>query len=198
MSDLQAGWDAAVEACLTGHEDCSFGGMSPSGGYWLGAEDCPLNHGGTCAWCPEEASTGFAGWGPDGWSVWAVPACGEHAAAWVAEHPEWTRKPEPEAEPAPSSEGFLEELRLARQAWLDSLDPVTRGVVEDYIQRMADEMLYGSGPRREEPEFTGFTGLMDGLAGPVVSAEYVPVLKAPAPQPPRLRFNQATKKWEAQ
>lgn len=193
---MQASWNAAVAACMTGHENCSFGGMTPRSGYWLAAEECPLNHGETCAWCPAEMTTGFAGWGEDGWSLWQVPACEEHAAAWVAAHPEWTRRPEPD--PGVSAEELMERLRAARQEWLDGLDPLTRSIVVEHQQAVTDALLYGTGSRTEGPAFTGFTGLMDGSAAPVVSVEYVPLPKAPVPQPPRLRFDQATKKWEAQ
>ena len=91
--DLQAGWDAAVTACLHGHEDCSYGGMSPQGGYWLADTECPLNHGERCAWCPAPATTGFPGWA-DGTilgDIYRVPGCDPHAAQWAEAHPEWVR-----------------------------------------------------------------------------------------------------------
>lgn len=157
MSDaMQAGWDAAVDACMHGHgDDCTYGGMTPRTGYWLAAEGCELNHGSTCAWCPAEATTGFAGWGDDGWSLWQVPACEEHGAAWASGHPEWTRGTEPK--PEPSWQGLL-----------DGLSPSARVLAEDYRRRMDDALLYGNGPRPEEPGFDGIGALMKGvLAGPV-------------------------------
>jgi hypothetical protein len=185
MNDaMQAGWDAAVAACVNGHEQCTFGGMTPQSGYWLADVDCPLNHGGTCAWCPAEATTGFAGWGPDGWSLWQVTACEEHGAAWAAEHPEWTRDPGPEPEPS-------------WQELLDGLNPFARMVAEDYRQRMGDALLYGNGPRPGAPEFTGIGGLMSGILAPELPAVVTPYPKTLPPGPPRMRYNQDTKTWEA-
>ena len=91
--DLQAGWDAAMAACVNGHENCSYGGPTPKTGYWLVTDECPLGHGERCAWCPAPATTGFAGWvdgeilGP----VYEVPGCETCAAQWAASHPEWVR-----------------------------------------------------------------------------------------------------------
>jgi hypothetical protein len=183
-SDLQPAWDAAIATCLTGHDQCTFGGMVPASGYWLAAEDCDLNHGHTCAWCPAEASTGFAGWGEDGWSMWQVPACEEHGAAWAAEHPQWSRDA-PKAEP---------------QSWqelLDGLNPIARELAEDMMQRDMDALLYGTGPRPDRPEFTGIDGLMAGIAGAELPAIVMPYPKAAPPGPPRLRYDPATKTWEA-
>lgn len=149
---MQAAWDAAVATCLSGHEGCSFGGMTPRSGYWLADVDCELNHGGTCTWCPAEATTGFAGWGADGWSLWQVPACAAHGAEWAAGHPEWTRGTELKPEPS------WQELP-------DGLDSFARGVAEDYSQGMENALLYGDGPRQDGPEFTGLDEVMGDAMG---------------------------------
>lgn len=182
MSDLQPGWDAAIAACLTGHEDCTFGGMTPASGYWLAAEGCERTHGGTCAWCPAQATTGFTGWGEDGWSLWQVPACEEHGAAWAVEHPEWSRDA-PKREPQSYRE------------LLDGLNPIERALAEDMMQRDMDALLYGNGPRPGDDGFA-FGGLLATIGGepPTVVAPYP---KAAPPGPPRLRYDPATKSWEA-
>lgn len=92
--DLQAGWDAAINECLTGHEGdgyvCTFGGLTPSDGYWLAAEDCTLPHHDTCAWCTDEPVTAFRGWEED--TIYGVPACDEHANLWLEANPgKWKR-----------------------------------------------------------------------------------------------------------
>ena len=107
MTDMQAGWDAAVAECLAGHENCTYGGMTPNGGYWLSDTECPLDHGDRCAWCPEPAVTGFAGRAHDGCSIYAVPACQPHADQWAAEHPEWRRRAEIPIPPAEVAETVL-------------------------------------------------------------------------------------------
>lgn len=91
---------AAKETCRTGHPaGCSYGGFSPSHGYWLSVEDCPLSHGNMCdlrAACDgAEATTGFIGHDPDpdhAWWIWAVMACQPCADVWVAAHPEWKKR----------------------------------------------------------------------------------------------------------
>ncbi|MDR3082113.1 MAG: hypothetical protein LBV60_14515 [Streptomyces sp.] len=105
-TEMQAAWDAAVAACLQGHENCSYGGMSPGGGYWLAEPNCPRNHGDRCTWCDADTTTGFVGWAEDGWSIYGVPACQPHADAWIAQHPEWARQEEPvtTTEPSPEAE----------------------------------------------------------------------------------------------
>jgi hypothetical protein len=183
MTDLQPAWDAAIAACLTGHEQCTFGGMTPTSGYWLAAEDCDLNHGQTCAWCPAEATTGFAGWGADGWSMWQVPACEEHGAAWAAENPQWSRDA-PKREP---------------QTWrevLDGLSPFERSVAEDFERSMDDLLMYGNSPRPGEHEFTGIGGLMSSTLDDLLPTIVAPYPKAAPPGPPRLRYDPTTKSWE--
>lgn len=163
---------------------CTYGGMAPNSGYWLADEDCPLNHGSTCAWCPTEATTGFAGWGDDSWSLWQVPACEEHGAAWAAGHPEWRRDTESKPEPT-------------WQELLDGLNPFARALAEDYRRAMDDALLFGNGPRPGDPQ-TGIGGLMGGVVGAELLAVVMPYPKAAPPGPPRVRFNQDTKAWEAQ
>lgn len=181
MTDLQPGWDAAITACLTGHEDCTFGGMTPASGYWLAAEGCDRNHGSTCAWCPAEATTGFAGWGEDGWSLWQVPACEEHGAAWAVEHPEWSR----DAEPKPRK--TVEEL-------LSDMDPFKRAVTEAHIAAMEEALLGCAGPTDGPHEFGGLLAALGAEAPPTIAMPYP---KAAPPGPPRQRYDPVTKSWEA-
>ena len=86
-------WDAAQAECFDGHpESCTYGGLSPSGGYWLEVEGCGRSHGERCAACGGDAETGFAGWGPGG-TVWRVPVCEGHAGEIVALDPgTWKRR----------------------------------------------------------------------------------------------------------
>lgn len=180
ISDLQPAWDAAIAACLVGHEDCTYGGMTPANGHWLTAEGCELNHGHTCTWCPADATTGFVGWGQDGWSMWQVPACEEHGTAWALEHPEWNRdapRPEP-------------------QTWrdlLDAMNPIERSLAETMMRSDMDSLLYGTGARPDEPGFTGFGSLFPDGPPTIV----MPYPKAAPPGPSRLRYDPATKTWEA-
>jgi hypothetical protein len=159
---LQAAWDAAVAACLTGHENCSYGGMSPGRGYWLADVDCPLDHHDRCVWCPAEPTTGFAGWAEGGWSIWGVPACEDHAAEWAASRPEWSRKAEPQPEPS------WQELRAG-------LNPFTRSVAEECNRRMENALLHGEGPRPDVPAFTGLAGLADANGIVDLLAEHVAI-----------------------
>ena len=145
--DLQPAWDAAIAACLQGHVDCTYGGPTPGTGYWLAAEGCTENHGQHCAWCPSETVTGFAGWADDGWSIWGVPACREHADAWIAEHSEW----DPNAEPEP---------RKTTEDLLAEMSPFAQGVAEAYNRAMA-EALFGTAESCGEPR--EFGGLLSAL-----------------------------------
>jgi hypothetical protein len=159
---MQAAWDAAVAECLRGHENCSYGGMTPSGGYWLADVDCPLGHHDRCAWCPAGPTTGFAGWGEDGWSIWAVPACEEHAAEWAAGHPEWTRPSEREdTAEQPSVGALLAGHQAAREAWLAGLPTEVR---EAWLaaDRAAENMLLWGNPDGPSPG-TQPGKLSDGL-----------------------------------
>jgi len=151
---MQAGWDAAVDSCLNGHDDCSYGGMTPATGYWLCSEYCSGDHLGVCAWCPAEATTGFAGWGDDGWSLWQVLACEEHGAAWAAGHPEWTRD-------RPESSGKTAAEVLAE--WRARLSPGARLAADAMDRAMDDALLYGTGPRPDEPGFDGIGALMKNI-----------------------------------
>jgi hypothetical protein len=86
-SVLRPAWEAAINACLQGHDHCTFGGPAPKSGYWLADDACVLDHGETCAWCLEPTATVFAGRAGD--SIWHVPACQPHADAWVVVCPDW-------------------------------------------------------------------------------------------------------------
>jgi hypothetical protein len=88
---MRDAWDTAVQDCLTGHENCSYGGMTPQTGYWLQAEGCQLNHGERCVWCGGEAETGFSNWADDGFSIYRVPACEGCAQQWVRFDVRWVR-----------------------------------------------------------------------------------------------------------
>jgi hypothetical protein len=84
-------WDATVDDCLTGHDDCTYGGMTPQSGYWLAADGCTRLHDERCAWCLEAAETGFSDWAPDGFSIYRVPACMSCALQWTQIDPRWKR-----------------------------------------------------------------------------------------------------------
>lgn len=86
-------WDAAVNDCVNGHGDCTFGGMSIPYGYWLVAEDCASNHGEQCAWCGDPTVAMFRGRIGDAvlGELYAVPACGDCGAVWRQMNPGvWT------------------------------------------------------------------------------------------------------------
>ena len=86
-------WVAAQAECLKGHgEGCTYGGLTPSGGYWLSVEGCTEPHGDTCAACGADVEAGFSGWGPGG-TVWAVLTCGAHAEEILAADPTTWRRP---------------------------------------------------------------------------------------------------------
>lgn len=56
----RAMFEAAREACLTGHQaGCTYGETSAflGYGYWRPDPDCPLDHGGLCAWCGQATET---------------------------------------------------------------------------------------------------------------------------------------------
>lgn len=88
---MRTAWDAAVRDCLNGHESCSYGGMTPQSGYWIQDEGCTRDHGEKCTWCGGEAVTGFSGWGDDGFSIYAVPACEGCAQRWAEFDTRWHR-----------------------------------------------------------------------------------------------------------
>lgn len=141
---MQPGWDGAVAACKQGHEQgCLYGGVSPGGGYWLAVETCPLNHGQTCAWCDEHATTGFIGRTGDG-CLYAVPACQPHADAWTASHSGW-RRPDDEPETPPKT---LAEL-------LEALPPPVRDVAAQQHRQVDKAVLYDTSSETGTPPFTG-------------------------------------------
>lgn len=191
---MQAAWDAAVAACLNGHANCSYGGMTPKTGYWLRDPDCQEKHGDVCAWCDAEAVTGFAGRAADGFDIYAVPACQPHADTWAEQHPEWTRRDKP-----------VDEEPRSWAELLDSLNPFARALAEDYGRAMDEAILYGSGPRPSEPGFDGIGGLLGGMLGgllhgePNPAAPSVPMFDGllPSLDTGRWRYNQTTKTWEA-
>lgn len=85
---------AAVRNCIYDEHPagCSFGGMTVGSLYWLVAEGCALPHSDTCAWCPAEATTGFAGREPghhDDNHRFLVPACRPCAEEWTRIDPRW-------------------------------------------------------------------------------------------------------------
>jgi hypothetical protein len=91
--DFRARFEAARQACIAGHEHgCTYGGMSPSGGYWLAIGECPLDHGDVCAVCGGEPDSRFGDWdvGLLIWGVWLCSAC---TAREMALNPEKWRAP---------------------------------------------------------------------------------------------------------
>ena len=106
MSDTQVSdeefrrrFEAAREACLTGHEaGCAYGGWAPNSGYWLAAEDCPLDHGDDCAGCGAESGENgarFGDWASEGGQllIWGVTLCGACRDRELALNPEKWRAP---------------------------------------------------------------------------------------------------------
>lgn len=98
---IDVAFNAAKGLCRTGHPDagCTYGGMSSAHGYWLAADDCPLNHGEKCdlrITCDgADATTGFRGSEPDpsiAYWIYAVMACEACAELYAAAHAEWRRE----------------------------------------------------------------------------------------------------------
>lgn len=107
-------------------------------------------------------------------------------ACWVVPDG-WEPPPAPGVEPDPP-EPTWEEL-------LDGMNPIERGLAEDMMRADLDFTLYGNGPRPGDDGFQ-FGGLMAalGMESPTITAPYP---KAPPPGPPRMRYNQTAKTWEA-
>lgn len=84
---LDAAFEAAKRACLTGHAaGCTYGGTSPADGYWLAAAHCPRRHARECALCGRPATTSFVGW--QDLRIWGVTACRACAELYLAAHPD--------------------------------------------------------------------------------------------------------------
>ena len=198
MTGLQVLWDAAVEACLTGHENCSYGGMTPGTGYWLADEACDRKDSSDCAWCDAEAETGFVGWAPDGVSIYGVPACQPCADRWVAEHPEWKRR-NPDAEvDRKTMDELLAEARTEREQILAATDPITREIWLATEKAEENILLWGNPDGPPEGTETGplFTGI-ESIFGLDKAAKVVHHRSSKPLGPARQRYNPATKKWEA-
>jgi hypothetical protein len=112
------------------------------------------------------------------WSLWQVPACEEHGAAWAAEHPEWSRDAEPKPEPT-------------WQELLDGMNPMARSIAEDMMRMDEEFFLYGNGPRPGDPGFEVgalMRGVLDGpldLLHTLVSpSSFVPMIVEPGPEFP--------------
>lgn len=168
LSRAEANFAAAKQLCRTGHEVCTYGGMSAANGYWLASDDCTLNHGETCdlrAVCDgDPAVTGFIGSEPDSeiwYWVWRVCACQPCADVLVAARPEW-RKPDPDA-PQPTYGEVMAKWREQVEAERAAMSPVEREVMD----ALTNVMLYGAPtpPAGPAPEFTGFAGLFGGVDG---------------------------------
>lgn len=194
MNDLQAAWDAAVEACLTGHENCSYGGMTPGTGYWLADEACERKHGGECAWCDADAETGFVGWAPDGVSIHGVPACQPCADRWVAEHPEWERR-EPRMG-GPSLDMLRVEVEAERERILAAMSPVERELWLAAEKATENLLLWGDPDGPAPGDQMNFTGI-ESIFGLDQAMKLVPYGGSKPLGPARQRYNPATKKWEA-
>lgn len=107
-------------------------------------------------------------------ACWVVPDGWEPAA---------TAGPEPKPEPT-------------WQEMLAAMIPVERYIAEGIMQRDTDALLFGVGPR---PGDAGFQvgALMSGILGDMLPTITAPYPKAPPPGPARMRYNPATKQWEA-
>lgn len=92
LARAAAAFEGAMDHCRTGHPaGCTFGGLTPSSGYWMASEACELPHGETCQIRLEcdgaEATAAFSDW-HDGW-IWRVFACHVCATAWRTAQPGW-------------------------------------------------------------------------------------------------------------
>ena len=99
-AEFRSRFEAAREACLTGHEaGCSYGGLTPEGGYWLTFEGCELGHGGDCAVCGSacgEDDARFGDWVSEDGAllIWGVTLCAACRDRELALNPEkWRWKP---------------------------------------------------------------------------------------------------------
>ncbi len=104
IARAEANFAAAKELCRIGHPNgtgnsCTYGGTSPSNGYWLADENCEFDHGeicdlrAQCSGAPTEAR--FIGHEPDPkilYWIYQVTACGPCAQTWQQEHPEYVGK----------------------------------------------------------------------------------------------------------
>lgn len=93
--EFAARFEAARKMCFTGHDaGCTYGGLTPAGGYWLAADGCPLDHGDMCAVCSSESEARFGDWASrDGalliWGVWLCAACRDRELALNSEKWRW-------------------------------------------------------------------------------------------------------------
>jgi hypothetical protein len=72
------------------------------------------------------------------------------------------------------------------QELLDGLNPFARVVAEDYSQRMDNALLYGNGPRPDEPGFDGIGALMNSVlagSGPLGGPPWTHSFRPPEPVP---------------
>ncbi len=93
---FRARFEAARQECFYGHKaGCTYGGMSPVGGYWLAVEGCLLPHGESCATCGRDAEARFGDWASEDGEllIWGVPLCGDCKERELALHPEKWRAP---------------------------------------------------------------------------------------------------------
>lgn len=173
LARAEVNFAAAKELCRTGHEVCTYGGMSAQGGYWLAAEDCELDHGETCdlrAVCDgSPTETGFIGSDPDPaiwYWVWRVTACQPCADLWVSAHPEWKR-PDPDA-PEPSHDEIMARIRQEADEARARMDPIERAIHDETDARMESYLLFGT---PDPPEIVGEPGALMRGAGIDVQAE---------------------------
>jgi hypothetical protein len=195
VTELQAAWDAAVANCLNGHDNCSYGGMTPWTGYWLRDEACEQPHGDRCAWCGAEAETGFVGHAPGGWDIFQVPACQPCADAWVLERPEWHRRGEPVDAPRRTADEVFAEADAERERTLAQMNPIAREAWEAAERAATNMLLWGNpdGPAPgEKPNFTG----IESIFGLDQAVKLVPYGGTKPLGPARQRYNPDTKKWE--
>ena len=93
--EFAARFASAREMCFTGHGDgCTYGGLTPAGGYWLAADGCTLDHGDMCTVCGGEPEARFGDWASeDGalliWGVWLCAVCRDRELALNAEKWRW-------------------------------------------------------------------------------------------------------------
>jgi hypothetical protein len=106
VSDAQIGdeefrvrFEVVRQACFMGHEaGCTYGGLTPSGGYWLAVEGCPLDHGDDCGVCGVpcgEDGARFGNWHSEDGAllIWGVTLCAACRNRELALNPEKWRAP---------------------------------------------------------------------------------------------------------
>ncbi len=107
-AEFRERFEMARWQCLHGHpEGCTYGGMTPGGGYWLAVAECARDHGEACAVCGGEPDACFGGWaGEPGGDIWGVVLCDPCRARQIALEPGKWRDPAGETPAETRSSGI--------------------------------------------------------------------------------------------